>query len=456
MALSQAVTSRASVFKSKTWIDTGYRLHSRENKPFMVSSLLEEPSLVVLPPSMTTELILAKETDLSFWHALDDIVFSEHAFYSTRILSLPLQTTIIRRHLASGAQRFMPAVVRQLRNTLDREWGSGKPKQWRSVNLFNSLLNVVNNMVSVVFVGTDLANDQDFQTSITKHTEQVFLTMSVLRMEVESKLMPLIMERLKNSSELKAGQDKPDDLLQWLIDCQTSLKDPAERAIELEPSLIVTRVLMSYFVSVFLVNVALFNAVSIMGRLPEADYWSEIYTEARKILDVDEHGWTKEKVDKLWKTESFVKETMRFVGDACFEMRRKVMAPTGINLSDGTHLPFGTTVGLPSNAIHNDDRFYPQATSFDGLRFLKLRESDDGNTARGSLLTATSNTFLQFGHGRHGCPGRFLAADILKLILAEMTLRYEIKWDEKPEESSWFGNSLLPGQNTVVSVCPRD
>lgn len=105
---------------------------------------------------MTSELILAKETDLSFWHALDDIVFSEHAFYSTRILSLPLQTTIIRRHLASGAQRFMPDVVGQLRNTLDREWGSGETKQWRSVKLFDSLLNVVNNMVSVVFVGNDL------------------------------------------------------------------------------------------------------------------------------------------------------------------------------------------------------------------------------------------------------------------------------------------------------------
>lgn len=115
-----------------------------------------------------------------------------------------------------------------------------------------------------------------------------------------------------------------DDLLQWLIDCQASLKDPAERAIELEPSLIVTRVLMSYFVSVFLVNVALYNAVSIMGRLPEANYWSMICTEARNVLDVNEHGWAKEKVDRLCKTESFVKETMRFVGDACFEMRRKV------------------------------------------------------------------------------------------------------------------------------------
>ncbi|KAJ5146148.1 uncharacterized protein N7515_000712 [Penicillium bovifimosum] len=431
---------------------------------------------------MTSELILAKETDLSFWHALDDIVFSEHAFYSPRILSLPLQTTIIRRHLTSGIQRFLPDAVDQLRNTLDREWKSGTTKEWASVNLFGSLLNVVNNMVSVVFVGNELASDEEFQTSINKHTEQVFLTMSVLkfvprklksllcpiirrsqdkyRKEVEKKLLPIITERLNDLKELKGEdsktQDKPDDLLRWLIDCQASLKDPAERAVELEPSLIVTRVLMSYFVSVFLVNVALFNAVSIMGRLPEADYWSTIRDEAHGILDDDQDGWTKAKVDNLWKTESFVKETMRFVGDACFEMRRKVMVPTGINLSDGTHLPFGTTVGLPSNAIHNDDRFYPQASSFDGLRFLKLREIDDPNAARGSLLTATSNTFLQFGHGKHGCPGRFLAADILKLILAEMALRYEIKWDVKPEENSWFGNSLMPCTNTVVSVSRRD
>ncbi|GAD93460.1 putative P450 monooxygenase [Paecilomyces variotii No. 5] len=488
-----------SVFRSKSWIDDGYQLYSRENRPFMVPSLLEEPSLVVLPPSMTSELILAKEAELSFWNALDDIVFSEHAFYSPRILSLPLQTTIIRRHLSSGAQRFMPDMVDQLRNTLDREWGSEKPKQWKCVNLFKSLLNVVNGLVSVVFVGSDLANDREFQTSINKHTEQVFVTMSALRfvprklkswaspfirrrqdkyrIEVERKLMPLIIDRMNNYTEIKEGssksQDKPDDLLQWLIDCQASLKDPAERAIELEPSMIVTRVLMSYFVSVFLVNVALFNAVSIMGQLDEANYWPVIYNEAHNVLYADQCGWTKEKIDKLWKTDSFVKETMRFVGDACFEMRRKrlkqstnsflsrlsltqVMAPTGINLSDGTHLPFGTTVGLPSYAIHHDDRFYPQAARFDGLRFVKLRENEDANIARGSLLTATSNTFLQFGHGRHGCPGRFLATDILKLILAEITLRFEIRWDEKPEKNSWFGNSLLPGQNTVVSVSPRD
>ncbi|KAJ5542084.1 cytochrome P450 [Penicillium sp. DV-2018c] len=279
-------------------------------------------------------------------------------------------------------------------------------------------------------------------------------------MEVEKKLLPLITARLNTLTEREGGdsktQDKPDDLLQWLIDCQASLKDPAERAIELEPSLIVTRVLMSYFVSVFIVNVALFNAVSIMGRLPEANYWSVIRTEAHNILHADQDGWSKAKVDNLWKTESFVKETMRFVGDACFDMRRKVMVPTGINLSDGTHLPFGTTVGLPTSAIHNDDRFYPQASSFDGLRFLKLRESDDPNTARESLLAATSNTFLQFGHGKHGCPGRFLAVDILKLILAEMTLRYDIKWDGKLEESSWFGNFLIPGKNTVISVSRKD
>lgn len=148
--------SSCSSFPTSKELSSNPLQYSRANRPFVVPSLLEEPSLVILPPSMTSELILAKETDLSFWHALDDIIFSEHAFYSPRILSLPLQTTIIRRHLASGARRFMPDVIDQLRNTLDREWGPGKTKQWRSVNLFDSLLNVVNNMVSVIFVGNNL------------------------------------------------------------------------------------------------------------------------------------------------------------------------------------------------------------------------------------------------------------------------------------------------------------
>lgn len=78
------------------------------------------------------------------------------------------------------------------------------------------------------------------------------------------------------------------------------------------------------------------------------------------------------------------------------------MNPNGFTFSDGTHLPQGTTVGAASDAIHHDDEFYSDAASFDGLRFWKLRQSGAPGAARAASLVATSDTFLQFGHGKHG------------------------------------------------------
>lgn len=102
------------------------------------------------------------------------------------------------------------------------------------------------------------------------------------------------------------------------------MKDPEDRAIELEPDLIVTRLLMSFFVSVFLVNVALYNAIAMLLEPHPEDYWNMIRAEVEQTLGSNEADWTKEKIDELWITDSYVKETMRFVGDACYEMRRKV------------------------------------------------------------------------------------------------------------------------------------
>lgn len=40
---------------------------------------------------------------------------------------------------------------------------------------------------------------------------------------------------------------------------------------------------------------------------------------------------------------------------------------------------------------------------------------------------------MSFGFGRHACPGRFFAANEIKLILARMLLDYDIKMPEGVE-----------------------
>ncbi|KAK3068494.1 hypothetical protein LTS18_000643 [Coniosporium uncinatum] len=51
---------------------------------------------------------------------------------------------------------------------------------------------------------------------------------------------------------------------------------------------------------------------------------------------------------------------------------------------------------------------------------------------------------MAFSHGRHACPGRFFAANQLKLLLAQIVLGYDIQpIDERPQ-NPWLNNSIGP------------
>ncbi len=48
------------------------------------------------------------------------------------------------------------------------------------------------------------------------------------------------------------------------------------------------------------------------------------------------------------------------------------------------------------------------------------------NKEQYQFVTVTKD-FMAFGYGRHACPGRFFAANEIKLILANILLNYDIK-----------------------------
>ena len=126
-------------------------------------------------------------------------------------------------------------------------------------------------------------------------------------------------------------------------------------------------------------------------------------------------------------------------------------------LKDGFHIPRGTHIGVPTQAISMDPDLYPDSDRFDGFRFSKLRSSGDPNTAR--LVYAASNLeSMAFGYGRHACPGRFFADHEIKMIMVYLLTNYDFKFPEGVTErplSIPAETQLLPNHDAKIELKGR-
>ncbi|KAH8196773.1 hypothetical protein TruAng_009065 [Truncatella angustata] len=72
-----------------------------------------------------------------------------------------------------------------------------------------------------------------------------------------------------------------------------------------------------------------------------------------------------------------------------------------------------------------DPKVYTNPEQWDVHRFLNLRQLPGKEHV--SQLVSTSENHLGFGHGKHACPGRFFAANELKIALVHLLRDYEWK-----------------------------
>ena len=97
-----------------------------------------------------------------------------------------------------------------------------------------------------------------------------------------------------------------------------------------------------------------------------------------------------------------------------------------LTLSDGLHLPKGTRFSMPCADILHDPAITSDPQVFDGFRYYKQRQLPGESTRHQFAATDANN--LHFGHGKYSCPGRFFAANEIKMILANILLKYDIRF----------------------------
>ena len=74
-----------------------------------------------------------------------------------------------------------------------------------------------------------------------------------------------------------------------------------------------------------------------------------------------------------------------------------------------------------------DSAFFESPEKFDALRYYNKRQQSGDDAMKHQLVTV-GKTDLAWGYGRHACPGRFVADIVMKVMVIEFLLRYDIKY----------------------------
>ncbi|OBZ73117.1 Ent-kaurene oxidase [Grifola frondosa] len=253
-------------------------------------------------------------------------------------------------------------------------------------------------------------------------------------------LAPIIAQRRRSMAEYGDDWvDKPNDLLQWLME--------AAEGEERKSEALVLRILTLNFASIHTTSITFTHALYHLAANPE--YLELLREEVDEI--VRKEGWTKASIGKMHRVDSFLKESQRISVWGALTISRKAMQD--FTFSDGTVIPAGTLVSTASLATHLDESVYADAKKFKPWRFVSAHDDEGGS----HQLVSTSTEYTPFGHGRHACPGRFFAANELKTFLAHIVATYDVEMEEAGVHppATWFGTTHVPNMTANVMFRAR-
>ncbi|KAF2259656.1 cytochrome P450 [Lojkania enalia] len=314
-------------------------------------------------------------------------------------------------------------------------------KDWTPIKVHPTVLRLVSKINTKLLIGNGLEKNKEWIDISASYTKNIFLSSAKLRVfhpvfrpvvqyfipelrdvwrcnrRAKELLAPILAEKIKQ--ERDQDYKKPVDSIEWIRDDASDPKDKNDSHLHAILQLILGAL------SVNTTSQLITNCIYNLATYPE--YTIILRDEAKAALVEAGGEWTMDSMAKLEKTDSFIKETLRHAGHLTLTFQRE--AKTTLTLKDGTQIPAGSTVFFPTNAVNFDVTLYPSPERFEPLRFYNLRHTSPGNEKKFQLTSITAEQ-MQFGMGRHACPGRAIASHQVKLILAYLLDKYDFKLKE--------------------------
>ncbi|KAJ3011693.1 hypothetical protein NUW54_g2086 [Trametes sanguinea] len=440
---------------SKKLLQEGYKKYY--GSVFKVP-LLEQWVLIVSGPKMVEELRRRPDEELSFAEGVEDSMQIRYTF-GPETDADPYHVDIIKEKLTRSVPAILPDVVDELTLAVP-EHIPAKSDEWLEVAIMPTMQQIIARASNRVFVGAPLCRNKEylnlsikFTIDIVKDKTLVKLAPSFLKplvgmlsnhvrrtlKETIPHLKPVVDERWELMKTFGDDwPDKPNDMLQWVMDTAKTRQDNTYEAIA-------RRILLINFAAIHTSSNSISSALYHLAERP--DYLETLREEIDTVLR--EEGWTKNGMGKMWKLDSFLKESQRYTGIGLASLTRKALKD--ITLPDGTLVPRGAIIMAAADATHHDDSVYADSDVFDPWRFSRMREADGEGTKH--QFVNTSLDYISFGHGKHACPGRFFAANELKSLMAFIILNYDLKLGgdgSRPQNLYWALNVIPAPKGTIL------
>ncbi|KAJ5131982.1 hypothetical protein N7448_006140, partial [Penicillium atrosanguineum] len=327
-----------------------------------------------------------------------------------------------------STDQYFPSFIDELEYSFEQEVTDHmKVDGWNEFDCYTIARRLIMGLVAKLLIGDGCRNPANIDL-FCDYTAEIITGGPYIRSFPE-----FLRPRKIKSKEMEKEGRQPEDLTDWFW--RWSQRNSNNGLNELD---IAQLLAANTFGASFNTTVVLMQCLCELATRPE--YVNLIRQEVISTIKIHKNTWTKEAVESMKKLDSFIKESHRY---NCFDLAGTPrVVKKDFQFKNGLRIPKGTVLFTPNAAMLFDEKYVKSPFEFNGFRFYELAEGSE--TPELFKYTSTNPHYLQFGDGKHACPGRFFAADELRLILAYLLFHFEIKMQGSLPENFKIKRHNLP------------